>query len=161
MPFVTGKSQPKPARRPPGLPNAPANRPAHGPARQTRRPGAGKTLSVLRHPARQSRRHPRQGRPETRRSQKEDAKKGRGQEPKQGPLFLQAGSFSTPHDADNQKANLALMGLEASVQQVMVQDKTHHCVRLGPFGRVPEEVNKVRADLAKSGIEASLVKNKE
>ncbi len=52
------------------------------------------------------------------------------------------------------------MGLEANVQQVMVQDKTYYRVRLGPYARI-EELNKVRADLAKSGIEASLVKNKE
>ena len=90
---------------------------------------------------------------------KDEPKKDDGKESKQ-PLFLQAGSFSTAQDADNQKANLALMGLEASVQQVMVQDKTYYRVRLGPFGRI-EELNKVRADLAKSGVEASLVKNKE
>ena len=52
------------------------------------------------------------------------------------------------------------MGLEATVQQVMVQDKTYYRVRLGPFSR-PEEASKVRSELAKSGIEASLVKNKE
>ena len=90
---------------------------------------------------------------------KEEAKKDEGKESKQ-PLFLQAGSFSTPHDADNQKANLALMGVEAAVQQVMVQDKTYYRVRLGPYSKI-EELNKVRADLARAGIDASLVKNKE
>ncbi|HZX31999.1 MAG TPA: SPOR domain-containing protein [Rhodocyclaceae bacterium] len=84
---------------------------------------------------------------------KDDAKK---EEPKQ-PLFLQAGSFSKPTDADNLKASLALMGVEASVQQVMVQDKTFYRVRLGPYSK-PEEVNKVRSELAKAGIDASLVK---
>lgn len=92
-------------------------------------------------------------------AKKEEAKKDEGKDSKQ-PLFLQAGSFSTPHDADNQKANLALMGVEAAVQQVMVQDKTYYRVRVGPFSRI-EELNKVRADLARSGVEASLVKNKE
>ena len=92
-------------------------------------------------------------------AKKEEPKKDEGKESKQ-PLFLQAGSFSTPHDADNQKANLALMGIEAAVQQVMVQDKTYYRVRVGPFTRI-EELNKVRADLARSGVEASLVKNKE
>ena len=92
-------------------------------------------------------------------TKKEEPKKDDGKESKQ-PLFLQAGSFSTAHDADNQKANLALMGIEAAVQQVMVQDKTYYRVRVGPFTRI-EELNKVRADLARSGVEASLVKNKE
>lgn len=84
-------------------------------------------------------------------SKKEDAKESRQ------PLYLQAGSFTKATEADNLKASLALMGIEASVQQVMVQDKTFYRVRLGPYGRV-EEVNKVRADLAKAGIDASLVK---
>jgi cell division protein FtsN len=76
------------------------------------------------------------------------------------PLFLQAGSFSTAQDADNQKAKLAFMGHEAVVQQVMVQDKTYFRVRVGPYNRI-DELNKVRADLAKAGVEAQLVKNKE
>lgn len=76
------------------------------------------------------------------------------------PLFLQAGSFSTPHDADNQKAKLAFMGVEAVVQQVMVQDKTYYRVRVGPYTKI-DELNKVRAELARNGVEAQLVKNKE
>ena len=73
------------------------------------------------------------------------------------PLFLQAGSFSTAHDADNQKAKLAFMGYEAVVQQVMIQDKTFYRVRVGPYTRL-DELNKVRAELAKSGVEAQLSK---
>ena len=76
------------------------------------------------------------------------------------PLFLQAGSFSTPHDADNQKAKLAFMGVEAVVQQVMVQDKTYYRVRVGPYTK-SDELNKVRAELARDGIEAQVVKSKE
>lgn len=90
---------------------------------------------------------------------KEEAKKEESKESKQ-PLFLQAGSFSTAQDADNQKAKLAFMGLEAVVQQVMVQDKTYFRVRVGPYTKI-DELNKVRADLAKAGIEAQLAKNKE
>lgn len=75
-------------------------------------------------------------------------------------LFLQAGSFQKPGDADNQKANLAMLGIEASVQQVMVGDKVWFRVRLGPYGKI-DEVNKVRSELAKSGIEANIVKNKD
>ena len=88
---------------------------------------------------------------------KEESKDGK--ESKQ-PLFLQAGSFSTANDADNQKAKLALMGVEAVVQQVMVQDKTYFRVRVGPYSKI-DELNRVRADLAKAGIEAQLAKNKE
>ena len=87
---------------------------------------------------------------------KDEAKKEEIKESKT-PLFLQAGSFSTAQDADNQKAKLAFMGIEAVVQQVMIQDKTLYRVRVGPYMRV-DELNKVRAELAKSGIDAQLSK---
>ena len=89
-------------------------------------------------------------------------KEEKKEEPKESktPLFLQAGSFSTPQDADNQKAKLAFMGVEAVVQQVMVQDKTYYRVRVGPYTKI-DELNKIRAELARNGVEAQLVKNKE
>ena len=87
---------------------------------------------------------------------KDEAKKEVSKESKT-PLFLQAGSFSTAQDADNQKAKLAFMGMEAVVQQVMVQEKTFYRVRVGPYIKI-DELNKVRAELAKSGIEAQLSK---
>lgn len=75
-------------------------------------------------------------------------------------LFLQAGSFQNAKDAENLKASLALMGQEASVQQVMLADKVWYRVRLGPFAS-NDAAGKTKAELAKSGIEASLVKGKE
>jgi cell division protein FtsN len=89
-------------------------------------------------------------------ARKEEPKKEEVKESKV-PLFLQAGSFSTAQDADNQKAKLAFMGVEAVVQQVMIQDKTLYRVRVGPYMKI-DELNKVRAELAKSGIEAQLSK---
>lgn len=73
------------------------------------------------------------------------------------PLFLQTGSFQNANDADGQKAKLALLGAEASVQQVMLQDKTWYRVRLGPFRKM-EELNQIRSELAKQGINAQVVK---
>ena len=73
------------------------------------------------------------------------------------PVYLQTGSFQSAADADGQKAKLAMMGVEASVQQVMLQDKVWYRVRLGPF-RKTEEVHAMRSDLAKQGIEANAVK---
>ena len=97
-------------------------------------------------------------------AKKEEPKKEEGKETKKEevkesktPLFLQAGSFSTAQDADNQKAKLAFMGIESVVQQVMIQDKTLYRVRVGPYTKI-DELNKVRADLAKSGVEAQLSK---
>lgn len=94
--------------------------------------------------------------PKKEEARKEEPKK---EEPKESktPLFLQAGSFSTAQDADNQKAKLAFMGVEAVVQQVMIQDRTLYRVRVGPYMKI-DELNKVRAELAKSGIEAQLSK---
>ncbi|MFA7281061.1 MAG: SPOR domain-containing protein [Sterolibacterium sp.] len=76
-------------------------------------------------------------------------------------LYLQAGAFQKPADADNLKAKLALMGLEASVQEVNIPDKgLLHRVRVGPFVK-PEEMNRVRTQLSQNGIQASVVKAKE
>lgn len=73
------------------------------------------------------------------------------------PLYLQTGSFQNAGDADNQKAKLAMVGAEASVQQVMLQDKVWYRVRLGPFRKM-DELNSMRSDLAKQGIETNVVK---
>jgi cell division protein FtsN len=73
-------------------------------------------------------------------------------------VFLQTGSFLSAGDADNQKAMLAMMGIEAAVQQVMLQDKVWYRVRLGPFRKI-EEVNALRAELARQGVGANIVKN--
>lgn len=73
------------------------------------------------------------------------------------PIFLQAGSFQTAGDADNQKAKLALMGMEAAIQQVMVQDKVWYRVRLGPYAKL-DEVNRIRAELARQGVEVAVAK---
>ena len=95
-------------------------------------------------------------------AKKDDKKEEKKEEAKDSktPLFLQAGSFSTAQDADNQKAKLAFIGVEAVVQQVMVQDKTYYRVRVGPYTKI-DELNKTRAELAKAGIDAQLAKNKE
>ncbi len=75
--------------------------------------------------------------------------------------FLQAGSFQNPADADNTKAKLALLGLEASVEPISLPDKgVWYRVRLGPYVNV-EEINRVRSQLAQNGVEASLIKLKD
>jgi len=75
--------------------------------------------------------------------------------------FIQAGSFQNPADADNQKARLAILGFESSVEPANLPDKgTWYRVRMGPYTKV-DELNRVRQALAQNGIEASLVKIKE
>jgi cell division protein FtsN len=75
-------------------------------------------------------------------------------------LYLQAGAFQKAADADNLKAKLAMLGLEAGVQEVTVPDKgTMHRVRVGPFAN-PDEMNRVRNQLSQNGIQATPVKVK-
>ncbi|TNF91092.1 MAG: SPOR domain-containing protein [Gammaproteobacteria bacterium] len=46
---------------------------------------------------------------------------------------LQVGSFQSAGEADSLKAQLALLGLEASVKSAVVNNETWHRVQLGPF----------------------------
>lgn len=75
--------------------------------------------------------------------------------------FIQVGSFQSAEDADNLKAKLAMMGLEASVQVVDLADKgIWHRVRVGPFADAAE-ISRVRASLQQNGIQTSLIKVQE
>lgn len=74
--------------------------------------------------------------------------------------FIQAGSFQNPADADGQKARLALLGLDASVEPTTLPEKgTWYRVRIGPYTRI-DELDRVRQLLAQNGIDANLVKAK-
>jgi len=75
-------------------------------------------------------------------------------------VFLQVGSFQKPSDADNLKAKLALMGLEASVRQAEVPEKgVVHRVLVGPY-TTPEEFNAARSQLSQAGLPSSVVRGK-
>ena len=72
--------------------------------------------------------------------------------------YLQAGAFQNPNDADNLKAQLALLGVEAVIQTSEVAEKgVFHRVRVGPFNAM-DEVNRTRSLLAQNNIPATLVK---
>lgn len=72
--------------------------------------------------------------------------------------YLQAGAFQNADDADNLKAQLALLGVEAQIQTSVVPDKgVMHRVRIGPF-KAMDAVNNTRALLVQNNIEADLVK---
>jgi cell division protein FtsN len=87
--------------------------------------------------------------------------KGGQQEGPRDDYFIQAGSFQNPADADNQKARLAILGFESSVEPANLPDKgTWYRVRLGPYSKL-DEINRIRQALAQSNIDASLVKVKE
>src|SRR5919106_6887176 len=87
--------------------------------------------------------------------------KGGQQQAAKDVYFIQAGSFQNPADADNQKARLAILGFESSVEPANLPDKgTWYRVRLGPYNKL-DEINRIRQALAQSNIDASLVKVKE
>jgi cell division protein FtsN len=76
-------------------------------------------------------------------------------------FFLQAGSFQNAPDADNLKARLALLGIEASIETTTVPDKgVWHRVRVGPYTSV-EELNRTRDTLKQNGVQTTLVKARE
>ena len=70
-----------------------------------------------------------------------------------GTYVLQVGSFRTFAEADKLKANLALLGIESSIQEVQVNDgATYNRVRIGPLKDL-KELNSVRAKLAENHIQ--------
>jgi cell division protein FtsN len=72
--------------------------------------------------------------------------------------YLQAGAFQNADDADNLKAQLALLGVEAAIQTSEIPDKgVFHRVRIGPFLAM-DEVNRTRSLLAQNNIPATLVR---
>jgi cell division protein FtsN len=73
-------------------------------------------------------------------------------------LYLQAGAFQNPNDADNLKAQLALLGVEAAIQTSDQGEKgVFHRVRVGPF-QAMDEVERTRELLTQNNIPATLVK---
>lgn len=73
-------------------------------------------------------------------------------------FFLQAGAFQNAPDADNLKARLALLGVEATVQATALPDKgVWHRVRVGPYTSI-EELNRTRDTLKQNGVETTLIK---
>ena len=69
-----------------------------------------------------------------------------------GLYILQAGSFTRYEDADRRRAELALQGIESSIQRVTIDDKTYHRVRIGPTDDL-EELNMLRSRLRAAKID--------
>jgi len=74
--------------------------------------------------------------------------------------LLQVASFRTVADAERLKARLALLGIQAQIQQVTVNGKdTYHRVRTGPYAG-KESVTEARALLTRNGLESIAIKLK-
>ena len=78
--------------------------------------------------------------------------------PASGSYYLQVGSFSDSTKADRFRAELAMMGMQTSIQKVTINNKdTYHRVRVGPFGTL-NELDKTRQRLKKKGIDSTPIK---
>ena len=72
--------------------------------------------------------------------------------------WLQAGSFSASQDAENLKARLALAGLESTVQEGALPDKSvRYRVRLGPYDNL-DELGRIKSELAKRGFDVAVIR---
>jgi cell division protein FtsN len=72
--------------------------------------------------------------------------------------FLQVGAFNKRADADAQKANLAIQGIQAQLSEITADGNTLWRVRVGPFNSV-EDSNSVRDKLNGIGIKPTLIKS--
>ncbi len=71
--------------------------------------------------------------------------------------FVQVGAFRTPEDAEQQRAKISLMGLEAKVTEREQSGRTVFRVRLGPFEK-KDDADKAKERLDSSGIETAMVR---
>jgi cell division protein FtsN len=95
---------------------------------------------------------------QVREAQRQALKSG---EPPKETYLLQAGAFQNPADADNLKAKLALIGLEANVEPTNLAEKgIWYRVRVGPYNKL-DEINRVRQQMVENGIQVSLVRIKD
>jgi cell division protein FtsN len=72
--------------------------------------------------------------------------------------ILQVGSFKDKSDAEQRKAQLALLGETATIQTVTVNDTTWHRVRIGPVSGA-RNADEKRNRLADNGIDSLVMKN--
>jgi cell division protein FtsN len=74
---------------------------------------------------------------------------------------LQMGSFRKHQDADRLKAKLALIGIEADIQKVSINNRdTYHRVRSGPY-RTQSQLNAARRLAKDNNINSLVIKLKK
>jgi len=71
--------------------------------------------------------------------------------------ILQAGAFSTPADAEATKARIALLGLQARVEEGTANGRTVYRVRLGPYATATE-MAEAKQKLSNGGLQALAIK---
>ena len=71
--------------------------------------------------------------------------------------FVQAGAYTRSEEAEQQRAKLALVGLEAKVSEREQSGRMVYRVRVGPY-EAREDADGVQGRLSQAGIEARLVR---
>ena len=71
--------------------------------------------------------------------------------------LVQAGAYARTEDAEQQRARLAMMGLEAKLTEREQSGHTVYRVRIGPFDK-KADADATKDKLAESGIESALVR---
>jgi cell division protein FtsN len=71
--------------------------------------------------------------------------------------FVQAGAYARTEDADQQRANLTMMGLEGKITEREQSGRTVYRVRVGPFEK-KADADAAKERLVASGVEAQLVR---
>lgn len=70
---------------------------------------------------------------------------------------VQAGAYGSQAEAEQQRAKLAMMGLEPHIQEREVNGRTMYRVRIGPFAQ-REQADELRVKLQAAGIDSALVR---
>ena len=71
--------------------------------------------------------------------------------------FIQAGAYRTPEDAEQQRARLLLLGMQARVTEREQAGRTVYRVRVGPFDK-KDDADRIKDRLDNSSIETALVR---
>jgi len=70
--------------------------------------------------------------------------------------FVQAGAYSRSEDAEQQRAKLAMLGVESRLTEREQGGKMVYRVRVGPFER-REDAENAKEKLGDSGVDSALV----
>ncbi len=71
--------------------------------------------------------------------------------------FVQAGAYSHSEDAEQQRAKLAMLGVQARLSEREQAGRTVYRVRAGPYGK-RDEADAAKQKLTSAGVEAALVR---
>jgi len=81
--------------------------------------------------------------------------------PPAGSYYLQVGSFKNAAQAERFKAELAMQGLQTSIQKVTINNKdTFHRVRSGPY-KSRSRLNELRTRLQQNSIKSMVIRLKQ